>query len=142
MSYDLAVSEGDRPADDETVGRLFSDLHDRYLNGEEGVVSERIAAYAAALLERWCDITEDEEDTSRWSTGPLISEARGPPIYFPYGGAWPRTHRPTRQDVAESMELVCFDVQQERLRPFGRPSSAEVDGRRRPLDADQQAGGS
>ncbi|GAA5215894.1 hypothetical protein GCM10023323_66750 [Streptomyces thinghirensis] len=43
----------------------------------------RIAAYAAALLERWCDITEEEEDTSPWPTGPLISEASDPLIYFP-----------------------------------------------------------
>ncbi|GHG06583.1 hypothetical protein [Streptomyces hydrogenans] len=35
------------------------------------------------LLERWCDLTEGEEDSSPWSTGLLIGEARGPLINFP-----------------------------------------------------------
>lgn len=30
-----------------------------------------------------CAVSEDEEDTSPWSTGPLIGEASGPLIYFP-----------------------------------------------------------
>ncbi|MFF8848031.1 hypothetical protein ACF08N_35925 [Streptomyces sp. NPDC015127] len=78
MSYDLAVWEGERPADDKTAGQVFSDLYDRYIDSEvEEPPSERIAAYVAALLERWCDLTEDEEDTSPWSTGPLIGEANG-----------------------------------------------------------------
>ncbi|MFI9116993.1 hypothetical protein [Streptomyces venezuelae] len=34
MSYDLAVWEGERPADDKAAGRVFSDLHDRYIDGE------------------------------------------------------------------------------------------------------------
>jgi hypothetical protein len=53
MSYDLAVWEGERPADDKTAGRLFNDLYDRFLGGEdEEPPSERIAAYVQALLER------------------------------------------------------------------------------------------
>jgi hypothetical protein len=38
--------------------------------------SKRTAAYVAALLERWCDITEDEEETSSWSSGPLSGNAK------------------------------------------------------------------
>jgi hypothetical protein len=84
MSYDLAVWEGERPADDRAAGRAFMDLYDRYVDTEaEHPPTERIAAYVAALLERWCDVTEDVEDTSPWSTGPLIGEARGPLVYFP-----------------------------------------------------------
>ncbi|CAM5702866.1 hypothetical protein SGRIM128S_09621 [Streptomyces griseomycini] len=50
MSYDLAVWEGERPADDKTASRVFNDLYDRYLNGEdEESPSERIAAYVGAL---------------------------------------------------------------------------------------------
>jgi hypothetical protein len=60
---------------------MFSELYDRYIDGEmEEPPSERIAAYVATLLERW--LTEDDEDTSPWSTGPLIDEASGPLIYF------------------------------------------------------------
>ncbi|MFJ6106063.1 hypothetical protein ACIQHY_34410 [Streptomyces sp. NPDC092359] len=74
MSYDLAVWEGERLADDKTAGQVFSDLYDRdrYIDSEtEEPPSDRMAGYVAALLERWCDVTEDEEDTSPWSTGPV-----------------------------------------------------------------------
>lgn len=84
MSYDLAVWEGERPTDDKTAGRILSGLYDRYIDSEVGEPpSERIATYVAALLERWCDLTEDVEDASPWSTGPLIREASGPLINFP-----------------------------------------------------------
>ncbi|GAA2699365.1 hypothetical protein GCM10010095_70830 [Streptomyces anthocyanicus] len=81
MSYDLAVREGERPADDKIAGQVFSDPYDRYTDSEEEEPpSERIAAYVAVLLERWCDLTEDDEDPSPWSTGPLMprAHARGP----------------------------------------------------------------
>ncbi|WP_307814128.1 hypothetical protein [Streptomyces sp. N35] len=84
MSYDLAVWEGERPTDDAVAGRLFSELYDQYIDTDvEQPPTERIATYVAALLERWCDLTEDEDDTSPWSTSPLIGEARGPLVYFP-----------------------------------------------------------
>ncbi|MGY3334044.1 hypothetical protein ACVW0K_007364 [Streptomyces filamentosus] len=118
MSYDLAVWEGERPTDDKTAGRVFNDLYDRYIDSEvEEPPSERIAAYVAALLERWCDLTEDEEDTSPWSTGPLIGEASGPLIYFPMRWSMAEEASIYAAAVAESMGLVCFDVQQNRLRP-------------------------
>ncbi|MFD9242638.1 hypothetical protein ACFV0D_12060 [Streptomyces sp. NPDC059556] len=79
--------------------------------------SERIAAYVAALLERWCNLTEGEEDTSPWSTGPLIGEVRGPLIYFPMKWSIAGDASLYAVTVAESMGLVCFDVQQNRLRP-------------------------
>ncbi|MGW9046577.1 hypothetical protein ACWGQL_29015 [Streptomyces lydicus] len=118
MSYNLAVWEGERPADDKTAGRVFSDLDDRYLDSEgEEPPSERIAAYVAALLERWCDLTEDEEATSPWSTGPLIGEASGPLIYFPMRWSMAEEASAYAAAVAEYMGLICFDVQQNRLRP-------------------------
>ncbi len=110
MSYDLAVWEGERPADDKAAGRVFSSLFDRYIDGEvEEPPSERIAGYVAALLERWCDLTEDEEDTSPWSTGPLI--------YFAMRWSMAEEASAYAAAVAESMGLVCFDAQQDRLRP-------------------------
>ncbi|GGQ33473.1 hypothetical protein [Streptomyces roseolilacinus] len=118
MSYDLAVWEGERPVDDKTAGRVFSDLYDRYIDSEvEEPPSERIAAYVAALLERWCDLPEDEEDTSPWSTGPLIDEASGPLIYFTMRWSMAEEASAYAAAVAETMGLVCFDVQQDRLRP-------------------------
>ncbi|MER5966258.1 hypothetical protein [Streptomyces sp. NPDC002057] len=118
MSYDLAVWEGERPVDDKTAGRVFDGLYDRYIDGEvEEPPSERIAAYVAALLERWCDLTEDEEDTSPWSTGPLIGEATEPLIYFPMRWSMAEEASVYAAALAESMGLVCFDLQQNRLRP-------------------------
>ncbi|MEH0450292.1 hypothetical protein QA811_43970 [Streptomyces sp. B21-102] len=118
MSYDLAVWEGDRPADDRSARRVFADLYERYLDGEvEEPPSAGITAYVTALLERWCDITEDEDETSPWSVGPLINAAGGPLIYF--GMGWGRAEEASgyAAAVAASMGLVCFDVQQDRLRP-------------------------
>ncbi|MEU7122432.1 hypothetical protein [Streptomyces zaomyceticus] len=118
MSYDLAVWGGVRPADDKTAGKVFSDRYDRCLDEEvREPPSERITAYVAALLQRWCDITEDEGETSPWSVGPLIGGASGPLVYF--GLAWGRADEASAHAVAvaESMELICFDVQQDRLRP-------------------------
>ncbi len=118
MSYDLAVWEGERPADDKTAGRVFNDLYDRYLDGEpQEPASERIEAYVTVLLERWWDITEDEEETSPWSVGPLIDSASGPLIYF--GLSWSMAEEASAYAaaLAASMGLVCFDVQQDRLRP-------------------------
>ncbi|MFI9122324.1 hypothetical protein ACIGW0_23480 [Streptomyces bikiniensis] len=118
MSYDLAVWEGERPTDDKTAGQVFSDLYDRYIDSEtEEPPSERIAAYVAVLLEPWCDLSEDDEDTSPWSTGPLIEEASGPLIYFPMRFSMAEEASAYAAAVAESMGLVCFDVQQDRLRP-------------------------
>jgi hypothetical protein len=118
MSYDLAVWEGERPADDKIARRVFSDLYDRYLDDEvEEPPSAGITAYVHALLERWCDITEDEEDTSPWSVGPLIDCASGPLIYFAMRWSMAEEASAYAVAVAESMGLVCFDVQQDRLRP-------------------------
>ncbi|MFB7233979.1 MULTISPECIES: hypothetical protein [unclassified Streptomyces] len=118
MSYDLAVWEGDRPTNDKAAGKAFSDLYDRYLEGEaKEPPAERITAYVAALLGRWCDITETEDETSPWSVGPLIDGASGPLVYF--GLAWDRAEEASTfaAAVANSMGLICFDVQQDRLIP-------------------------
>ncbi|MFD4582434.1 hypothetical protein [Streptomyces sp. NPDC058434] len=89
-----------------------------YIDGEvEEPPSERIAAYVAVLLEWWRHLTEDEEDTSPWSTGPLIGEASSSLIYFPMQWSMAEEASAYAAAVAESMGLVCFDVQQDRLRP-------------------------
>ncbi|WP_237297336.1 hypothetical protein [Streptomyces sp. 3211] len=57
-----------------------------------------------ALLERWCDITEDEHETSPWSVGPLIAGASGSLIYF--GMAWSGSEEASAYAaaLADSME--------------------------------------
>ncbi|MDF3144526.1 MULTISPECIES: hypothetical protein [unclassified Streptomyces] len=47
----------------------------------------------------------------------MISEASGPLIYFPMRWSMAEAASAYAAAVAESMGLVCFDVQQDRLRP-------------------------
>lgn len=117
MSYDLAVWEGERPADDKTAGRVFNDLYDRLMETEtDERPTERLRGYVAGLLERWRDLTEDD-DTSPWSTGPLIGEARGSLIYFPMRWSMAEEASGFAAGLARSMGLVCFDPQLNKLRP-------------------------
>ncbi|NEA60385.1 hypothetical protein G3I60_41040 [Streptomyces sp. SID13666] len=119
MSYDLAVWEGERPADDAAAGRRFTALYDQYIDTEDAEVPpvERIAAFVAALLERWPELAEDDDDTAPWSTGPLIGEARGPLIYFPMRWSMAEEASAYAAGVAASMGLNCFDPQARKLRP-------------------------
>jgi hypothetical protein len=119
VSYDLAVWEGERPEDDAAAALCFTDLYDRYIDTEEPAVPpvERIAAFVSALLERWPDLTEDEDDISPWSTGPLIREARGPLIYFPMRWSMTVEASAYAAGVASSMGLNCFDPHARQLRP-------------------------
>jgi hypothetical protein len=118
MSYDLAVREGERPANDRTAGRVFTDLFDRYLETKVcGPPTERLTAYVAALVKRWGDVTEDVEDASPWSAGPLIGGAGGPLVCFPMHGSRAEEVSAWAAALAESTGLVCFDPQQNRLRP-------------------------
>jgi hypothetical protein len=118
MSYDLAVWEGKRPVNARTAGQVFADLYTRYVDTDERVPpTDLITKYVNALLERWCDMTEDEDDTSPWSTGPLISEARGPFIYFPMRYSMAEEASAYAANIAASMGLICFDPQLSQLRP-------------------------
>ncbi|MER6197407.1 hypothetical protein ABT234_08510 [Streptomyces sp. NPDC001586] len=119
MSCDLAVWEGERPADDAAAARCLSDLYDRFIDTEEPAVppAERIAAFVAVLLERWPDVTEGDDDASPWSTAPLIGEARGPFIYFPVRWRMADETSVHVADVPSSISLNCFDPQARKLRP-------------------------
>lgn len=117
MSYDLAVWDGERPADDKAAERVFNDLYDRLMEtGTDEPPTERIREYVAGLLERWCDLAEDDDDTSPWSTGPLLGEARGSLIYFPMRWSTAEEASGFAADLARSMDLVCFDPQLNKLR--------------------------
>ncbi len=109
--------EGERLADAAAAAHCFSDLYAQFIDTDEAATPpvERIAAFVAGLLERWPDLTENED--SPWSTGPLISEARGPLIYFPM--SWGRAGEASAYaaELAASMGLNYFDPQARRLRP-------------------------
>ncbi|MFF2438751.1 hypothetical protein ACFVU4_32085 [Streptomyces sp. NPDC058107] len=64
----------------------------------------------------WPDLTEDDDDTSPWSTAPQIGEARGPLIYFPMRWSMADGASAHAAGVASSMGLNCFDPQARKLR--------------------------
>ncbi|MFD9353510.1 hypothetical protein [Streptomyces sp. NPDC060031] len=57
------------------------------------------------------------EQTSPWAAGPLIDEGSGPLIYFAMRGDMTAEASACAAALAASMGLVCFDPQQNRLRP-------------------------
>ncbi|GAA2583924.1 hypothetical protein GCM10010435_72160 [Winogradskya consettensis] len=84
MSYDLAVWDGDRPANDVAAAAKFDKLYDQYVEPDDRVEpTARIAAYVRALLDRYPDIDTDAGEDSPWSTGGLTGGASGPLVYFP-----------------------------------------------------------
>ncbi len=60
-------------------------LYERYLDDDDAVhpPTERMSAFVGALLKRWRDATEDVEEASPWSAGPLICGVGGPLVYLP-----------------------------------------------------------
>lgn len=115
MSYDLAVWEGERPAGNAAALTTFEALYERYVGGKGIPPSPRIRAYVETLLERWADLTEDDE--SPWSTGPLIGEASGPLIYFPMVYSRCTEVSAGAARIAAEHGLICFDPQLGQLRP-------------------------
>ncbi|MGQ5640519.1 MULTISPECIES: hypothetical protein [unclassified Streptomyces] len=120
MSYDLAVWEGVRPADDATATTTFKDLyrkHMRRMGGQKTPPTPLIRQYVEALVTRWPDLGPDdnEEDASPWSDGPLINNASGPLFYF--GMVFSKYQEATSfaADLARTLGLICFDPQTECL---------------------------
>lgn len=129
MSYDLAVWEGQRPADNQAAFAVYRQLMDevKRLGGSLEPATPAIAAYVRALLDRWPDITEEAGEDSPWSDGPLIGDASGSIMYF---GMVYRMADETAQYAAElacQSGLVCFDPQLGRLRPFNDNDGPPVD---------------
>jgi hypothetical protein len=120
MSYDLAVWEGQRPADDEAGTKFYLKQIIPQLEGydprDPTPPTPRIRAYVEALLKRWPDIQADD-DGSPWSTSPLIGEAVGWFIYFPMVFSMAEEASAFAADLAQQHGLVCYDPQLERLRP-------------------------
>jgi hypothetical protein len=117
MTYDLAVWEGERPADAEG-GETFQRLYRQYIDGlNDTPPTPAIRDYVSALLARWVDMTEDEDGISPWSDGPLIDNACGPIIYFAMRYSMAEEVSAAAARMAVDRGLVCFDPQWDRLRP-------------------------
>lgn len=120
MSYDLVVWEGELPADDKAGEKVYLEhiapQLDSYDPANPIPPTPRIKAYVEALLQRWPDIDENE-DNSPWSTCPLMSEAVGSFIYFPMTFNMADEASAYAADLAQKHGLVCYDPQLECLRP-------------------------
>lgn len=122
MTYDLAVWEGERPPD-AAAGDAFERLYEKYLGSADDVPpTAAIREYVTALLARWIDMTEDEEDISPWSDGPLMNNASGPIIYFAMRYSMAEEVSAAAAQMAADRGLVCFDPQWNCL----RPTAAEI----------------
>jgi hypothetical protein len=122
VTYDLAVWEGERPADDSS-GAYFKSLYERYIDTDVEIPpTPAIRAYVETLLQRWIDMTEDVDDVSPWADGPLINNAAGPVIYFAMRPSMADEVSAAAARMAESQGLVCYDPQWDCLRPA--PSEA------------------
>jgi hypothetical protein len=115
VRYDLAVWEGERPADDEIARDVYNAMMELMEKDADVPPTPRIRAYVDALLERWPNINESED--SPWSTSPLIDEANDSLIYFPMVFSMAEEASAFAADVASEYGLVCYDPQLERLRP-------------------------
>jgi hypothetical protein len=111
---DLAVWDGRQPASDSEAGRTFKAAYRRFAKGEPDTPpTERIAAYVGALLDRFPDVSELDDDAiedSPWTDGPLIHHASGRFFYLTLVAneagedAWTYA-----VSTARSAGLVCFD---------------------------------
>jgi hypothetical protein len=117
MSYDVAVWDGERPADDEQALRTYEALWERYGDAAEPP-SPRILDYIAALTARYPDLTEhssDDVDASPWADGPLTLDVKGPFFYFALVYSKVDEALPFIAETARRHGLVCFDPQRQRL---------------------------
>jgi hypothetical protein len=117
MSYDLAVWDGPRPADDAAALEVFEDLYGRFKESTSEPPTPRIRQYVEGLVARWPDLSADDEDedASPWSDGPLINNASGPLIYFGMVFSKYQEVASFAAGLARASGLVCFDPQDRRL---------------------------
>ncbi|GIF51117.1 hypothetical protein DFJ67_0286 [Asanoa ferruginea] len=118
MTYDLAVWEGERPADDVAASEAFEALYKTYIDSDEThPPSARIHSYVSALLARYPDMDDDNDDVCPWSSAPLLDEATGPIVYFPMRWSMADDVSAWAAQLAADHGLICFDPQQNALRP-------------------------
>lgn len=120
MSYDLAVWEGEPPADDMAGLAEMQAQQRRHWNQTPRLEpTPKIRAYVDALLKIHPDLDPelDDDDPSPWSTSPLIREATGSFIYFPMVYSRSREVSAVAARLAMLHGLICFDPQVELLRP-------------------------
>ncbi|SEG56189.1 hypothetical protein SAMN04489712_106292 [Thermomonospora echinospora] len=117
MSYDLAVWEGNPPADDREALSVHLALFDEYLEADIGELlpgNPLVKEFVTAMAERWPDSLG--EDTP-WSAGaPDEGSAAGPIAYLAISYSRAEEVAAYAESVAAELGLICFDINQGRLR--------------------------
>ena len=121
MTYNLAVWQGPMPATAEDALAQYEAMVERLGAGQLEEPTPTIRAYVDALLARWPDIDDEDDNDTPWVTSPLIGEAFGNAIYFPM--VWSRCEEASdfAAHLAQQHGLVCFDPQLGNLRPVLAP---------------------
>lgn len=115
MSYDLVVWEGVRPDSDDAAGEEYGALIEQYLEADEVPATPTITRYIDALLSRWPD-NDDDGGLGPWASGGA-GDASGP--VFTMNILFDRATEVSADAavLAQAHGLVCYDPQEDRLRP-------------------------
>lgn len=117
MSYNLAVWQGQRPNTDAEAMQTFEALFEQYQQAEQfPEPTPAIRRYVEALLAKYPDLDDDNEDECPWSDAPLIDNATGPIFYFGMVFSQAETASSFAASLAKAHGLVCFDPQSNKLR--------------------------
>ncbi|MFF8873374.1 hypothetical protein [Streptomyces massasporeus] len=115
MSYDLAVWDGDRPLDNRAASSMYDELYERYLESDDVAPPvPRIVAYVEALVAQYPD---DVHRNVVWASSPVIDEASGPIVYLLMSYSKAEEMSEYAAVLAREHGLVCFDPQEECLKP-------------------------
>jgi hypothetical protein len=116
MSYNLAVWEGHRPKTHVEAKSTFEALFAQYQETETSIEpTSAIRRYVLALLAKYPDLGDDNEDECPWSDSPLINNASGPLFYFAMVFSQAETASQFAAELAKNHALVCFDPQSNEL---------------------------
>ncbi|PRX49197.1 hypothetical protein B0I33_103230 [Prauserella shujinwangii] len=112
----MAIWDGRRPDSDDEAIEIFGELAERYLENDEVPAAPKITRFVDALVARWGDL--DDTGDAPWATGGT-GDASGPVlnVNIRYGDDRVDEVSASVAELAEEHGLVCYDLQQERLRP-------------------------
>lgn len=113
MSYDLAVWEGARPSSGAAAAKLLDEM---LTQNRRRPPVPAIRTYVEALLARYPDLDDDNEDECPWADAPLMGNAAGSVFYFAMVFSKAEEASAFAADLAKQHGLVCFDPQLGTLR--------------------------
>lgn len=125
MGYQLAVWEGERPADD-AGEREFRAVAQQHLVGEPAEPTPAIRKFVAALTEMWTDDSEDPRwEGSPWKWPPILEDASGPVILLDLTLSSGLVAGTIIASLAQEHGLVTFDLMAGMLRPVSEEVIAD-----------------